>query len=68
MVREGERLTKAPGGDYRRHCHEDVVQAMGPGAPGHGGGDGNEVSCLRCHHSVGHQELSPMALHTGGRR
>jgi cytochrome c nitrite reductase small subunit len=51
-----------------RHCHDDVVQGMRPGGPGHGGGHDDGVDCLRCHHSVGHAELSPVALHTGGAR
>ncbi|MCL4819466.1 MAG: cytochrome c nitrite reductase small subunit [Vicinamibacteria bacterium] len=35
-----------------RHCHADVVTVMD------GGGDGREpVSCLRCHHGVGHMEM-----------
>jgi cytochrome c nitrite reductase small subunit len=40
-----------------RHCHEAVVQAMG-GA--------REVSCIRCHGSVGHMELA--ATSTGDNR
>ena len=28
-----------------RHCHADVVDAMGTG----------ELSCIRCHDSVGHR-------------
>jgi len=49
-----------------RHCHEDVVQMMRPGAPGHGAsrGQADAIQCLRCHDSVGHAELSPMALGT----
>jgi cytochrome c nitrite reductase small subunit len=43
-----------------RHCHEDVVQMMVPAGFGHGGA-GSEIACLRCHHSVGHAELSPVA-------
>ena len=46
-----------------RHCHEDVVQMMRPGGPGHGG-RGEAIQCLRCHDSVGHAELSPVALRT----
>ena len=37
-----------------RHCHEAVVQAMG--TPAHAGS--REISCIRCHGSVGHLELS----------
>ena len=44
-----------------RHCHEDVVQMMRPGGPGHGG-RGEAIQCLRCHDSVGHSELSPVAV------
>jgi cytochrome c nitrite reductase small subunit len=34
-------------------CHESVVQAMG--TPAHAGS--RDVSCIRCHGSVGHMEL-----------
>ena len=37
-----------------RRCHAPVVQAMG--TPSHAGGD--SLSCIRCHGSVGHLELS----------
>ena len=37
-----------------RRCHEPVVQAMG--MPAHAGS--REISCIRCHGSVGHMELS----------
>lgn len=47
-----------------RHCHEDVVEMMRPGAAGHGGRE-VAMGCLRCHQSVGHAELSPMATHSG---
>ena len=40
-----------------RHCHGDIVQAMLAVASGHGAGRG-DVSCLRCHGSVGHPEWS----------
>jgi cytochrome c nitrite reductase small subunit len=43
-----------------RHCHEDVVQSMIALDRGHGAGR-NDVSCLRCHGSVGHAEMSPIA-------
>jgi cytochrome c nitrite reductase small subunit len=36
-----------------RRCHEPIVQAMG--TPSHAGPD--ELSCIRCHGSVGHVEL-----------
>jgi len=36
-----------------RRCHDEVVQAMG--TPSHAGHD--ELSCIRCHGSVGHLEL-----------
>ena len=44
-----------------RHCHEPVVQAMG--TPAHAGS--REISCIRCHGSVGHLELS--ATNVGAR-
>jgi cytochrome c nitrite reductase small subunit len=37
-----------------RRCHAPVVQAMG--TPSHAG-QGDELSCVRCHGSVGHLEL-----------
>jgi cytochrome c nitrite reductase small subunit len=39
-----------------RRCHEAVVEAMG--TPAHAGSDEVSVSCIRCHGSVGHAELS----------
>jgi cytochrome c nitrite reductase small subunit len=36
-----------------RRCHQPVVDAMG--TPSHAGSD--EISCVRCHGSVGHAEL-----------
>jgi cytochrome c nitrite reductase small subunit len=36
-----------------RRCHEQVVSAMG--TPAHAGSD--EISCVRCHGSVGHMEM-----------
>ena len=38
-----------------RHCHAEVVQQMDGGTPTHG--EREQVSCLRCHTSVGHMEL-----------
>src|SRR5262245_38964564 len=46
-----------------RECHGPVVQAMG--TPSHAGSD--EVSCIRCHGSVGHLELSATSLGPDGR-
>ena len=43
-----------------RHCHHDVVEMMHPGQGGDDR-DASGVSCLRCHHSVGHAELAPVA-------
>jgi cytochrome c nitrite reductase small subunit len=40
-----------------RRCHEDIVQAMG--TPAHASGD--QLSCIRCHSSVGHQELGAIS-------
>jgi len=41
-----------------RSCHQDVVEAMD------GGHESNDrISCVRCHHGVGHAELAPMASH-----
>jgi len=37
-----------------RRCHEPVVAAMG--TPAHGGS--SQISCIRCHGSVGHLELA----------
>ena len=50
-----------------RHCHDDIVQMMRPGGDGHSEGGEDGVDCLRCHHSVGHAELSPVAAHAPGR-
>jgi cytochrome c nitrite reductase small subunit len=44
-----------------RHCHEPVVQAMG--TPAHAGSP--DISCIRCHGSVGHMELA--ATNVGAR-
>ena len=43
-----------------RHCHTAVVQAMG--TPAHAGS--NEISCIRCHGSVGHLELAATSVAT----
>lgn len=40
-----------------RHCHADIVVAMDGG-----GSPGGEVSCVRCHHSVGHMELGAVSI------
>jgi cytochrome c nitrite reductase small subunit len=41
-----------------RHCHAPVVQAMG--TPSHAGS--TEISCIRCHGSVGHLELAATSV------
>jgi cytochrome c nitrite reductase small subunit len=41
-----------------RSCHQPIVQAMG--TPAHAGS--SEISCIRCHGSVGHMELSPTSI------
>ena len=41
-----------------RRCHAPVVQAMG--TPAHAGS--RDISCIRCHGSVGHLELSPTSV------
>ena len=41
-----------------RSCHEPIVQAMG--TPAHAGS--RDISCIRCHGSVGHMELSPTSI------
>ena len=41
-----------------RNCHADTVQAMG--TPAHAGS--REISCVRCHGSVGHMELSATSV------
>jgi cytochrome c nitrite reductase small subunit len=45
-----------------RRCHETIVQAMG--TPAHAGTP--EISCIRCHGSVGHMELAATSAATGG--
>ncbi|MCK6458476.1 MAG: cytochrome c nitrite reductase small subunit [Planctomycetes bacterium] len=47
-----------------RRCHETVVQAMG--TPSHAGSD--EISCIRCHSSVGHMELGATSVAAEGSR
>jgi cytochrome c nitrite reductase small subunit len=47
-----------------RRCHEAVVLAMG--MPSHAGSD--EISCIRCHSSVGHMELGATSVAAGGSR
>jgi cytochrome c nitrite reductase small subunit len=42
-----------------RHCHSDVVASMIARDQGHGDAR-DDVSCIRCHGSVGHAELSPV--------
>ena len=37
-----------------RRCHQPVVEAMGA----HASGGSGDISCIRCHGSVGHLELS----------
>jgi cytochrome c nitrite reductase small subunit len=39
-------------------CHEDIVQAMG--TPSHAGVR-EDISCVRCHSSVGHLELGAVS-------
>jgi cytochrome c nitrite reductase small subunit len=46
-----------------RSCHEDVVAAMLAVEP-HGGGHDPEVSCIRCHGSVGHPSGAAIAAHS----
>jgi len=41
-----------------RRCHEPVVEAMG--TPAHAGS--REISCVRCHGSVGHMELAATSV------
>jgi cytochrome c nitrite reductase small subunit len=41
-----------------RDCHGDVVQAMVAGEGVHGR---ENVSCIRCHHGVGHASLAPLS-------
>jgi cytochrome c nitrite reductase small subunit len=45
-----------------RRCHEPIVAAMG--TPSHAGRA--EISCVRCHGSVGHMELSAINVGLGG--
>ena len=46
-----------------RDCHQPVVEAMG--TPAHAGSRG--VSCIRCHGSVGHRELSATSVSSDAR-
>lgn len=48
-----------------RHCHGDVVAAMDRQGPHAGRSDA--VSCVRCHGTVGHPDLSTSAVAQGGR-
>ena len=41
-----------------RRCHEPIVAAMG--TPSHVGS--RDISCIRCHNSVGHMELSATSV------
>lgn len=47
-----------------RHCHEDVVASMLAVASGHGGERG-DLSCIRCHGSVGHPAGPALATRRG---
>ena len=47
-----------------RHCHADVVAAMTAVESRHGNRR-DELSCIRCHGSVGHRELAPVASSVG---
>lgn len=40
-----------------RHCHADIVRAMG--TPTHAGAP--DLSCVRCHSSVGHLEMGAVS-------
>ncbi len=40
-----------------RYCHADLLPSLADG-----GHDGSDVSCIRCHGSVGHPEPAPMIL------
>jgi cytochrome c nitrite reductase small subunit len=42
-----------------RHCHAAIVDAM---VGAHDDPHGDELSCIRCHGSVGHRELSATSL------
>jgi cytochrome c nitrite reductase small subunit len=41
-----------------RFCHDDITQALGAPARHEGR---NDLSCVRCHSSVGHMALAPMS-------
>jgi cytochrome c nitrite reductase small subunit len=49
-----------------RHCHGDIVESMLAVSRGNGTGR-DDISCLRCHGSVGHNEFAPVAFGTTGR-
>ena len=40
-----------------RNCHQPIVEAMG--TPAHAGS--SDISCIRCHGSVGHMQLSAIS-------
>src|SRR5690606_10675005 len=42
-----------------RHCHAAIVDAM---VGAHDDPHGDELSCIRCHGSAGHRELSATSL------
>lgn len=46
-----------------RRCHDGIVEAMG--TPAHAGTA--DLSCIRCHGSVGHMELSATSVAADGR-
>lgn len=41
-----------------RYCHDEITQALN--APARHAG-GRDLSCIRCHSSVGHMALAPMS-------
>jgi len=55
-IRIGPRSRRIVEGQCR-HCHEEIVQAMG--TPTHAGT--RELSCVRCHSSVGHLEMGAVS-------
>lgn len=54
ITAKGRRIAEA----NCRHCHAAMVAAMAGSAHG----DDDPVSCIRCHGSVGHRELSATSL------